>query len=304
MGRFLGRYLSEKRAALERLQAASKLVETTRGPVEFAQEGHGPAVLISHGGAGGYDMGIWLARLIGGESRFIAPSRFGYLRASLPSEPTPAAQADAYVGLLDVLDIERVSMIGLSAGGLSALQFALNYPQRCRGLVMLSAMSRRFPPLPPLLKVAYALMVGSDWLPWLLGVSAPEMVYRGNGINRALLARIRSDEEKMRLLSELQKTTFPASVRREGNVNDLQQAASVSRYPLEQIDLPTLVVHAVDDPVVPYDHAEHTADSIVDAELLSLPEGGHFCAVTHRETVVPEIRGFLNRYRFFKTSGR
>ncbi len=76
------RYRQEKNAANERLLSHSELFETTLGVVEAAQTGQGSAVLISHGSGGGYDMGLWLARFVGGLYRYIAPSRFGYLRSA------------------------------------------------------------------------------------------------------------------------------------------------------------------------------------------------------------------------------
>lgn len=59
------RYQQEKQIACRRLQANSQLYETACGLVECARIGKGPTVLISHGGGGGCDMGLWLARLIG-----------------------------------------------------------------------------------------------------------------------------------------------------------------------------------------------------------------------------------------------
>ena len=60
----------------------------------------------------------------------------------------PEAQADLYAALLDLLKIDSVVVIGLSGGGASALQFALRHPERCRGLILISAISRQVPPLP------------------------------------------------------------------------------------------------------------------------------------------------------------
>ena len=102
MDTILTRY-RQKKAALERLLSQSELFETTLGMVEAAQIGQGSAVLISHGSGGGYDMGLWLARLVGGPYQYIAPSRFGYLRSPRPADQKPEAQADLYAALLDLL---------------------------------------------------------------------------------------------------------------------------------------------------------------------------------------------------------
>ena len=290
------RYKEENRSARNRLLAGSQLFDTSMGVVEAAVTGHGSAVLISHGSGGGYDMGLWLAQLIGGQFQYIAPSRFGYLRSPVPPDPTPETQADTYAALLDTLHVDSVIIIGLSAGGASALQFALRHPGRCRGLVMISAASRSVPPLSPLLRAIYPLMLRSDLLPWLFYTAAPHKVFEANGVSPALLAKIKPDREKMRLLDALYQTTFPSTLRRDGMMNDMRQLTILPRYPLEQITVPTLVVHAVNDPIIPFEAGEFSANTIPDAQFLRLEDGGHFACVTHREETMPVVQEFLKRY--------
>jgi len=273
------------------------MYETARGFIEAACVGNGPTVLISHGAGGGYDMGLWLACLIGGEFHFISPSRFGYLQTPMPSNPTPENQADFYAALLDKLEIKSASIIGLSAGGLSALQFALRHPGRCNGIIMLSAISRSLPPVLPVLRAIYPLMLRSDFIPWIIFVLFPDAVFRGNGIRRSVLTQVKRDEEKMKLLNVLYQTTFPVSLRREGMINDMQQDTFLQHkpYPIENIVAPTLVIHAIDDPVVPFEIGEYTANKIPGAQFLKVKEGGHFCCVTNQEEIIPVIQEFLSR---------
>ncbi len=293
---FIARYKEESLSAKNRLLAASQLYHTSAGAIEAALTGHGSAVLISHGSAGGYDMGIWLAHLIGGQFRYVAPSRFGYLRSPLPPTPTPETQADAFAALFDTLDIDSAIIIGLSAGGASALQFALRHAGRCRGLIMISAVSRSVPPLPAILRAIYPLMLKSDFIPWLFYTTAPDAVFQANGVSRALLAQIKPDGEKMRLLDALYRTTFPSTLRRVGMMNDLEQLTNFPAYPLEQITAPALVIHAANDPIIPFQSGEFSACTIPNARFLRLEDGGHFACVTHREKTIPVIQEFLNCY--------
>ncbi|MDH4233017.1 MAG: alpha/beta hydrolase, partial [Nitrospirota bacterium] len=94
-------------------------------------------VLVVHGAGGGYDQGLELGgQLVRGGFRVIAMSRFGYLRTPLPTDASPAAQADAYACLLDALNIKRVGLVGVSAGAPSSMQFALRHPERISSLVL------------------------------------------------------------------------------------------------------------------------------------------------------------------------
>jgi hypothetical protein len=65
---------------------------------------------VIHGVMGGVDAGLRnVACHVPDGYRLIVPSRFGYLRSTLPPHATPALQADAYIALLDTLDIDRVA---------------------------------------------------------------------------------------------------------------------------------------------------------------------------------------------------
>jgi pimeloyl-ACP methyl ester carboxylesterase len=289
------RYKQEIQNARRNLLQGSQIHETKYGLVETASFGDGPTVLISHGSGGGYDMGVWLAHLIGGEFHFVAPSRFGYLRTPKPSRPTSEYQADTYAALLDTLNVKSTIVIGLSAGGPAALQLALRYPERCRGIIMLSAISCSIPPLPAFLQIMYQFMLRSDFLPWFIYTLAPDIIFRANGVSRVQLTQINRDKEKRKLLHYLYLTTFPTSVRRDGIVNDMEQASLLSFDTLEQIKAPTLVIHALNDPIVPFENGEYSASEIPNAQFIQEKDGGHFCSVVHRERIMPVVREFLNR---------
>lgn len=58
-------------------------------------------------------------------------------RSSYASKPyTMAQMADDVTGLLDVLDIDRAHIFGVSMGGMIAQQFALNYPNKLNQLIL------------------------------------------------------------------------------------------------------------------------------------------------------------------------
>lgn len=290
----ISQYKQETQAHAARLISGSRLIDTPCGMVEFGQAGAGPAVILSHGSVGGYDQGLWLAGLLGPGFYYLAPSRFGYLRTPLSSDPSPTAQAEQYASLLDTLQVERAAVIGISAGGPSALQFALHYPDRCTGLVMLSAISRRMTDMPWFFKALLFGVMKTNFLPWLLFRISPASVYQTNGVGRALLEQINRDPEKMKLLRELAATSMLPAMRRAGLMNDWHQVTQMPPYPLNLINVPTMVVHAVNDPVVDFEFGCFSAAQIPGAHMLEVNDGGHFCCITHREKVMPVIIRFLN----------
>jgi pimeloyl-ACP methyl ester carboxylesterase len=131
-------YRQDIRRAYERISAGSELAATSCGAIEYAVAGAGVPLLSIHGAGGGFDQGLDLAEpLVNDGFRIIAVSRFGYLRTPLPADASAAAQADAHACLLDALGVERAAILGTSAGGPSALQFALRHPDRTAALALL-----------------------------------------------------------------------------------------------------------------------------------------------------------------------
>ncbi len=178
-----------------RLAADSRIAETAAGAIEYADAGHGPPVLVIHGASGGYDQGL----LIAAENfdmgfRIIAPSRFGYLRTPFPRDASPAAQADAHAALLDVLNLDRVIVLGFSAGGRSAIQLALRHPEKVSALILESVVMTAPFRLPGfnslsigrvLIRIARA---GVDFPYWLAIRIAPGLMIRFSGAPSKMFA--------------------------------------------------------------------------------------------------------------------
>ncbi len=102
------RFKNETCEARAQLLAGSLVVETKSGPIEYAIFGEGFPVMISHGGAGGYDQGLIIAQTyLDKDFKAIAVSRFGHLQTPLAKDSSAPAQADAYADLLDALNIPK-----------------------------------------------------------------------------------------------------------------------------------------------------------------------------------------------------
>lgn len=287
----------EVRAARERVSEGGRLVQTADGAIEYVTGGDGPPVLVIHGAGGGYDQGAILASmLLGDEFHWIAPSRFGYLGTPMPEEASLEAQVDALAALLDELAIERVAVVGVSAGGPPALHFALRYPKRVTALIMAAAISDApFPETedqPPVSEAVYKMLLRQDSIFWLLEEFAPSRLATMLGVPTEVQADLTPEEEVW--LSNFLQSIMPVSRRYAGMLHDMAARPQQDAETLAQITAPTLVIHADDDTLVPIREGEFTARAIPTARLIVLPQGGHLL-LGHHETVQTEVTTFLKQ---------
>lgn len=297
----VARYRRHKQQAVNRILFGSQAVATDTGSsINYAIEGQGPHILISHGAGGGYDQGLLIAQAFQDRHNphytILAPSRFGYIRTPLPDNTSPQTQADFYADLLDLLNIPSAAVVSYSAGGPAALQFALRYPDRCWSLVMISSMSHHVRPAPALFKMMFQSILCCDLVAVLWGKLVADKMWEMYGIHPDALAQYKQDPEVWPLLRGVQEILFPIRLRRNGIFNDFEQAVCFPRAPLGDIRVPTLVVHGDNDPVVPLSHANLVAGQVPNAEQVIVQGGSHFCLFTHRQQVGPAVTAFLKQH--------
>jgi pimeloyl-ACP methyl ester carboxylesterase len=288
------------RLTLEPTPAPSR-VSTPRGPVEYAEWGVGPAVLALHGAMGGYDQGLILGRTIAEPGyRHVAASRPGYLGTPLTAGRTSQEQGDLCADLLDALGIDRTAVLVVSGGGPCALQFALRHPDRCWGLVLVSTCSGKIETRVPLAFHVIKLLARWHWFAAAMHRRAtrdPEAAARRSIADPVVRARTLQDPEAGPLfIALLQSTSDRMALRLPGTENDIRVTRTTT-YPLEQITVPTLVVHGTADRLVPFpQHGMVLATRIPGAELLPIEGGEHVAIFTHHATVRARVTAFLRAH--------
>lgn len=289
-----GRWL---RAEQARVEAGSQVVDTACGPIEYASVGDGPVVMISHGGGGGYDNGLLHLRgLTTFGFRVIAVSRAGYLRTPARVGRTPESMADTYAALLEALNVPCAAIIGLSAGGPSAIQFALRHPERCWALGLISAITGQFLDVG---RKQFLKRLGlADVAMWVMTLFPPLR----QRYTRFVIAHVIPDPaDRAALLADPEKLARIARVEHVGGTNHLRQAGIaidqtqwplLPVYPIEQITAPILLLHGAADHTVPLAHAEFVARTAPHAELMTLSGAGHALLLTHPQAM-QKLMGFL-----------
>jgi pimeloyl-ACP methyl ester carboxylesterase len=285
------RYQQEMRTAREKLSTGSQVIQTPSGKIEYALVGEGYPVLMVHGAGGGYDQGLLLGAFLDKDYSQIAVSRYGYLQTPVPEDASSIAMADAYADLLEELNISKVAVFGISRGGPSSIQFALRHPDRCSALVMFSAISYTPEPESFMQKTIFNTLFKSDFIYWLITTKFESQLLSTFGVPEETLANLTADEKAWAF--QFLKSMHPISLRKPGIDNDREH--NIHEHSLENITVPTLVIHAKDDSLIPFAQGQYTAQTVLDTQFITLETGGHLLMGQH-EQVKSEINEFLGKH--------
>ena len=295
---------------IERVESNSTVVDTAQGLVEYSIAGKGPAVLVLHGTIGGHDQLQPMVKLLNTESyRFIVVSRPGYLRTPLSTGETFEEQADAYAALLDELGIDQVAVVAMSGGGPSALQFALRYPDRCWGMVMLSAnadvqagradeaneRSSESTRQPPRLVTN---IIFSDLTSWLL-VGTSKLLPRQFLtvlVGEEYVETVLIDPAKRTLYHELADSLALLSRRRAGALNDGAQFLTFTGVPFQDITAPMLILHGASDNAVSTAEPRYLDATVPNSRYVEIGGGTHYMLISHHDFLSPLILDFLDAH--------
>ena len=291
-----GAFSEARQQAENRLFGQSEVIDSRAGALEFAIAGNGPPLMMIHGTGGGFDQGLLFAASLRQRGfRIIAPSRFGYLGSAFPDDASPTHQADVLVDLLDHLGIDRLPVVGGSAGALTAAEFALRHPTRCSHLGLLvpaANLTNRDPvQFTPLQAAAVNMVLGSDFWFWAVARIAPRQVVRTLlATDPALLDQV-PDAERRRAQAILDQI-FPISHKVDGLQADGFWAGSPTTTAHDQIAVPTLILSCEDDLFGTAATARLLAERIPGTTLTVFPTGGHIW-LGHDHEVADRIAAFV-----------
>lgn len=303
----IGTYHFSNYRYLATLEAGSELVETEQGVIEFSRIGEqGPTILVLHGTPGGYDQGMVIGeRLESSGFSILAVSRPGYLRTPGSSGETIDEEVASYLALMDALNIEQVALIGGSGGAPSAFAFAAQYPERVWAVVQLFGLSGSIPDEdsvvyePSFSEHLIDIFFGETFEYWVLLQIAglfPEQTLLAEGmgmVNSDTRNRVLEDTGKLEIFKRMMWTSYPLE-RVNGQNNDVHKFIKLDQSDAASLEIPTLFVHGTDDSNAPYENARFLANSIEEAEFITLEEGDHWIFISRPEDFVPEVIEFLS----------
>ena len=287
-------YALDMHRAYERIAGRSQVIASPHGDIEFSEGGSGSAVLVIHGSGRGFDQGELLAQAVLGESfRWIAPSRFGYLRSAIPAGATFDHQAHAFARLLDHLGIAKVAVVALSHGGPSALLLAALHPERVSSLTLISCgvASSSVDAQAQANKKGDALttIFRHDPLYWAMSTILRKPLIALMGASDEVVAALAADERA--LVDRLIDFMNPVAPRSAGVAFD--NAAPMPNERIAAVRAPTLVLHTRDDTLQLFRNAEFATSVIPGARLRAFERGGHLLLAVEQAVIRAEVQRFI-----------
>lgn len=273
-----GTFYFWKKDVIHNLPQDSKVLTTDKGQVEYTLSGNSDRVMLMiHGAPGSVHVSGGNSFLDHGFS-VLGVSRPGYYQTPLSSGGTPKEEAALYKSLLDELNIDSVYVNGISGGGPSSIQFAIDYPDRCAGLILRAAVSEKIEQTTDdngLLSLFFQTEFGT----WL-------------GIQIATSQMAEHKKEKVNWFME--RGFFPFEYIAEGNENDTYQFENLKDFELDEIRSPTILFHGDKDKNVPFLFSQNAANRIPDAILFEMKGKDHYdFFLSYGDTVNTEIVDFV-----------
>ena len=185
------------------------------------------------------------------------------------------------VGLLDALNIERAHVVGMSMGGMIAQTMAIEHPSRVRSLT--SIMSTTGNPRVGRPKTSVLLRASK-----LTGGSKETFADRQAALFKLFSGSLYDELE----IREVAKLSLERNFTPDGTARQMAAImASPDRTPqLKKLNVPTLVVHGLEDGLVQPSGGYATTKAIPGARLLAFPDMGHNLPQARIPEILDEIK--------------
>jgi pimeloyl-ACP methyl ester carboxylesterase len=252
------------------------IINTEKGQIEYSITGKGKPVLFLHGGHSNCRETLFHKGFDLEKYQLITPSRPGYGNTPLGLNTSPGKTADLIVLLLDHLKLDKVVLYAISAGGLSAIEMAANYPERVEKLILASAVTKKW-----LDKSGKVYKTAKKLFNPAMEKVIWGMIRLFSGVFPTMIAnnfypQFSSNKSHKLAKKDIKEllVAFKHYHSKTGFMYDIEH--DIEDDQISKINCPCLIVHSKNDNSVSFEHAEFACKMIKNATLLELDnEWGH-----------------------------
>lgn len=242
--------------------------------------GHIPVLLLHGLGANGESWGLQIPRLVAGGYRAIAPDTRGFGQTLYPGGGMRIVDlASDMSRLLDILAASPAHVIGISMGGVIALQLAVDYRQSVQKLILVNTFASLRP---------FKAALIPFYLFRLLLVHTLGLPVQANVVAKHIFPQPEQETFRQELLNQVLQSNPRAyrAMMRSFALFDLRKR-------LKEIKAPTLVVTGEEDTTVPLKNQRLLAEGIPGARQVTIPRAGHAVTIDQDEVFNRVMMDFL-----------
>lgn len=230
--------------------------------------------------------------------RLIIPDRPGYGHSEHAVDHGYLEFADDLIELIDHLELQKISIMGISVGAIYGSAFAYKTPQRLQKLGMVSSTPpfrsfSDFTGVPPSFKLLIAF---SKYLPTAAKIITEIAITNACNNPEKFLANIpasKSDQALFNnpLLKEHIETCLLAGSKDShfGFIQDILQSAKSWPFPVEDIQITIDFWHGADDLHSPFSRIKPVIDAVPNKNLHLIHDGGHFLFYDHWQEILQSL---------------
>jgi len=252
--------------------------------IQYADQGHGPAVLFLHGFP--LSLHMWDGQeALASQYRIVRFDARGFGGSDVGDAMlTMARIADDAAVLIERLRLGPVILVGCSMGGYAALPFAQKHASLLRGLVLVDTRAGADSPEARKGRGDLAAKVMKEGSKAALEAFLPKLVGETTMGSRA---------DVVAKLKDMVLQTSPQGI--SDGLHGLATRQDSTPL-LREISVPTLVVCGEEDVITPRADAEILQRGITGAELAMIPKSGHLTAMETPEAFNLVLGNFLRRF--------
>ncbi|MCH7713856.1 MAG: alpha/beta fold hydrolase [Chloroflexi bacterium] len=277
----------------------SNFLEVNGVRLHYLDEGNGPAILMIHGQpTWSYLYRKMIPPLVAAGYRCIVPDLMGFGLSDKPtdeSEYTLKRHVELITGLVEWLEVRRVTMVGQDWGGPIGLRYAIENQENVHSLVILNTLVRPMA------------------VPWFFKMLF-QRPYSGFLIRRLDLFRKMAFRKGLMFKTPLDpqakaeyKMPHPNGASRAGVAAFPKMIPTSERHPnhqylleieqvLKQWHIPTLVMFSDRDVAFKADEGQRIAEMVPNGRFKLVPGAGHYLQEDAGEDIAAEMISFLNQW--------